>query len=199
MRKANSIKMSTTRNSAARSSRWPSSSRQQAFLLSLLAAASLHPLISFHYLSKKNGDIASSLSGRGDIAHFSRNPKDTSTDPIPVARQINPPVVEAKQYEWKCSDQCSCLPPLRNDTTYMHQSYKTENQMFWPKGWGLFRKSWLDLHKAADWTFVFWLDEHNDLLAQCTGFGALFKDRGPLQKVRVVAAFIRSRSTPVII
>jgi hypothetical protein len=133
-------------------------------------------------LSNNNGDIPSS-SRREDIKHLAA-PNHQGTSPSRVAKVITDPAVEATQFEWKCSDQCSCLPPLRNDTTYMHQSYKTENQTLWPKGWGLFRKSWLELHKA-DWTFVFWLDEHNDLLAQCTGFGTLFKDRGPLQKVRI--------------
>jgi Glycosyltransferase sugar-binding region containing DXD motif len=203
MRKANMISrmrsINNKKTTTTSKSRWSSSLRQQAFLLSLLAAASLHPLVSFHYLTRNNspnrhgGDMMSSLTRRRGHDTTNRPPNRKGTRPKnPVADNVldTPPVLgDAKQFEWKCSDSCSCLPPLRNDTTtYMHQSYKTENQTFWPKGWSLFRNSWLELHKQHDWTFVFWLDKHNDLLAQCTGFGALFQGRGPLQKVCVVCA-----------
>lgn len=62
----------------------------------------------------------------------------------------------------------------------MHQSYKTDNQTRWPRGWKLFHETWHDLHK--DWYFVFWLNEHNELLAKCSGFEELFQARSDLQK-----------------
>jgi hypothetical protein len=177
--------------------RYSSPLRQQAFLLSLLAAASLNPLVSLHYLTRTNNSpsnevdmISFLLRRRGHNAtHVA--PIHTGTSPKnPVTNLFETPGLAAKQFEWKCSDECSCLPPpVRNDTTtttYMHQSYKTANQTLWPQGWTLFRNSWLELHKEADWTFVFWLDQHNDLLAQCTGFGPLFQGRGPLQKASVI-------------
>jgi len=86
----------------------------------------------------------------------------------------------ANQFHWKCSHDCSCLPPIQNNTVYMHQSYKTENQTRWPRGWSLFHETWHNLHK--DWYFVFWLNEHNDLLAKCSGFEKVFEGRSDIQK-----------------
>jgi mannosyltransferase OCH1-like enzyme len=90
-----------------------------------------------------------------------------------------------RSFEWRCSDKCSCLPPVADDsgtptTLYMHQSYKTTNQTRWPKGWTLFRRTWLEHHPS--WTFVFWLDEHNDLLARCLGYAQMFEGRDVVEK-----------------
>jgi mannosyltransferase OCH1-like enzyme len=85
-------------------------------------------------------------------------------------------------FQWTCSDACTCLPPVLNGTktAYMHQSYKTTNETRWPKGWSLFRRTWLEYH--PDWTFVFWLDEHNELLAKCMGQGKMFEGRDVVEK-----------------
>jgi hypothetical protein len=85
-------------------------------------------------------------------------------------------------FQWKCADQCSCLPPVRDDVIYMHQSYNVKNQTYWPKSWVAFRQSWLDHHANEGWVFVFWLDKHNDLLARCTGYETLFQGRSFIQK-----------------
>lgn len=85
-------------------------------------------------------------------------------------------------YEWKCSDRCSCLPPIieGDRIRYMHQSYKTSDKSKWPSNWEFFHKTWLDLH--GDWTFIFWSDKHNELLAKCMGYEELFSGRSFIQK-----------------
>ena len=106
------------------------------------------------------------------------------------------PRTTTTHFEWKCWDKCSCLPPEPNSNNdnntilYMHQSFKTDNQSQWPTGWSTFRQSWLDHHHSHSsssseqrWVFVFWLDEHNDLLANCTGYyEKLFHGRSSIQR-----------------
>jgi hypothetical protein len=85
-----------------------------------------------------------------------------------------------RSFRWTCSNSCSCLPPVLDNVVYMHQSYKSEDALSWPTGWKYFRQTWLDLH--PNWYFVFWLDEHNELLAKCMGYGEMFSGRSFIQQ-----------------
>lgn len=122
--------------------------------------------------------------------------------------QGGPPtsILPPRHFVWKCSDQCSCLPPVPTTVTvntselrshsnysaattstkttspfYMHQSYKTNDPQHWPgHGWSVYRQTWIDLH--PHWNFVFWLDQHNDLLARCLGFEELFRGKSAIAR-----------------
>jgi hypothetical protein len=52
---------------------------------------------------------------------------------------LTPAVVASPiHFQWKCADQCSCLPPVRDDIIYMHQSYNVKKQTYWPNSWVAF-------------------------------------------------------------
>lgn len=68
--------------------------------------------------------------------------------------------------EWKDCGACLQLPRYDSTERYVHHSYKTANKSLWPEPWVFFRESWLLLH--PDWTPLFWLDEANELLFNCT-------------------------------
>jgi len=93
-------------------------------------------------------------------------------------------------FEWKCWDKCSCLPSVeteRNDDNnnkknifVMHQSYKSSEPQTWQWGWISQRQSWIDLHPK--WRFIFWNDEQNALLANCTGYFDVLENRSGIQQ-----------------
>ena len=91
-------------------------------------------------------------------------------------------------FEWKCQHACSCLPKIeqmkRNDSdnyvVVMHQSYKSADSQTWHWGWKSQRQTWIDLHPK--WLFIFWNDEQNALLANCTGFGDVLQGRSGIQQ-----------------
>jgi Glycosyltransferase sugar-binding region containing DXD motif len=168
---------------------------RRAVLFLVPASTSLLLLIGYH---------SSSVRTIRDNKHTDRDePSVLVVQTEEVSRPISSPST-ATHFEWKCWDKCSCLPTERSrdddddddDIVYMHQSYKTDNQSQWPAGWSTFRQSWLDLHSVKEeeeqqhghghgrqWVFVFWLDEHNDLLAKCTGYyKKLFHGRSAIQR-----------------
>lgn len=118
------------------------------------------------------------------VLYYGMSKDDTATASAPEAMlAIASSISSAKRihFEWNCTDDCSCLPPERDDNVmYMHQSYKTTNTTEWPAGWSVFRESWLERHTA--WVFIFWLDEHNELLAQCMGYSEMYSGRSFIQK-----------------
>jgi hypothetical protein len=86
-------------------------------------------------------------------------------------------------FEWKCIDSCSCLPQaVYNGTSsvIMHQSYKTSDPLHWHHGWRAQRQTYIDLHPS--WTFIFWNDTQNLLLANCTGYADVFEKRSGIQQ-----------------
>jgi hypothetical protein len=89
-------------------------------------------------------------------------------------------------FEWKCQDKCSCLPPITpqinadNDFVLMHQSYKSSDPQTWHWGWKSQRQTWVDLHPT--WHFIFWNDEQNLLLANCTGYADVLDGRSGIQQ-----------------
>jgi len=87
-------------------------------------------------------------------------------------------------FEWKCWNECSCLPPAQENSTdtevTMHQSYKSSDPQTWQWGWKYQRQTWIDLH--PDWRFIFWNDEQNHLLAKCTGYEDVLEGRSGIQQ-----------------
>jgi hypothetical protein len=85
-------------------------------------------------------------------------------------------------FQWECIHNCSCLPQVVSNGTsvIMHQSYKTSDPLHWHHGWGAQRQTFLDLHPS--WTFIFWDDTQNLLLAKCTGYADVFEGRSGIQQ-----------------
>lgn len=88
-------------------------------------------------------------------------------------------------YQWKdnCTESCSCLPPIFEDTSemiYFHSSYKTTDRNMWPPGWNVFYNEWLRLHSTGTPKVVhlLWLDEHNALLSKCSDVGEKYDSMG---------------------
>jgi len=91
-------------------------------------------------------------------------------------------------FEWKCWDRCSCLPSVATNSirngdkafVVMHQSYKSSDPETWQWGWKSQRQTWFDVHPS--WQFIFWNDEQNALLANCTGYGDVLEGRSGIQQ-----------------
>lgn len=97
--------------------------------------------------------------------------------------KFNKSLSETNSFQWKCSDSCDCLPPTYDDTSeimYFHSSYKTLDRKKWSPSWGFCSDEWLRLHPQSSIDtrkvlHLFWMDEHNELLAKCLGVHRIYQ------------------------